>query len=375
MWPFKPKQGRFLGIDIGTFSIKVVELSFNQERFILENYAIYDAGKGRAIDHVIQTSSLKMLDDEVAETLRVLFETAKIQIRDVVFSIPVFSIFTTVMEFPFMPRREIDQAIKFEAKQYIPIPLNEVVYDWDFVGMSKFKDKKDENAYSKKLEKAQIILVAVPKEVINKYNNIARLAQVNLRGIESETFSLRRSVLGNDPSPACLVDAGSRNTNIAIIDKGGLMLNHNLDTSGSEFTKVIAQGMGIDMLRAEELKRSEGVKSYLPNSLNGDISASFKGEKEVAKILYPIVDIIVFEIDRIINIYQEKSGRGVDKIVLAGGSANMPGLVEYVSKKLNKLVVIGNPWSRIAYNNELDNILRLRGPSLAVAIGAAMRNL
>lgn len=316
-----------------------------------------------------------MLDNEVVKIINDLTQKAKFQVRDAVFSIPIFSTFTTLIELPSMPKEEIDQAIKFEARQYIPIPINDVVYDWDFVGMSRFK--KDFNASAnKKLEKAKIILVAVPKEIINRYINIAKLSNLNLKGLESENFSLIRSLLGNDRSSSCIIDIGSRNTNVSIVDKGSLILTRSIDTSGVDFTRVIVKGMGVDSARAEEIKRTEGLSGFG----KGDNSSSggpvdLKGEKEIAKILFPIVDIIAMEAEKIINIYSKKNGSSVGKIILTGGSANLPGFTDYLSKKLNKPVFIGNPWSRIVYLKELEKVLQARSANFAVAVGAAMRNL
>ena len=378
MWPFKSKTKFSLGIDIGTVSIKAVELFRDQGRVKLANYVIYDAQKKylNANNEGIQSRSLKILDNETAEIIRDLISEAKFNSREAVFSLPVFSTFTTLIELPAMPYEEIEHAINFKVKQYIPIPLSDVVYGWELIGGNKNENKTDNssNAFSKESGKIRVLLMAAPKEIINKYSNIARLAGLNVAGIESETFSLIRSVLGNDSSLACVADIGSKNTNIAIIDKGFLIINHNMDVAGGEFTKIITNAMGVDWIRAEEIKRDEGVKNHA-SGLSPDKSDYFKGEKEIASILYPIIDIVVLEIDRIIGIYNKKTGRSVSKIILAGGSARLPGISEYLSKKLNKSVFIGDPLSRMVYPPQLENILKARAPRFAVAIGAAMKNL
>lgn len=374
MWPFKSKTKFFLGIDIGTVSIKAVELFRDQGRIKLVNYAIYDAQKKylHADKEGIQISPLKIADNEVAEIIRDLVSEAKFNSREAVFSIPVFSTFTTVIELPAMPREEIERAINFKAKQYIPIPLGDVVYGWELIDENKTDIPS--NGFLKESKKARVLLMAVPKEIINKYLNIARLAGLNMANIESETFSLIRSVLGNDSSPACVADIGSKNTNIAIIDKGFLIINHNMDVAGSEFTNIITKAMGVDWIRAEAIKRDEGVKNNASEESLNKLD-SFKGEKEIASILYPIIDMVVSEIDRTIGVYSKKTGRSVSKIILAGGSARLPGISEYLSKKLNKNVFVGDPWSRMIYPSQLKNILKARAPRFAVAIGAAMRNL
>ncbi len=346
----------------------------DQGRIKLANYAIYDAQKKylHTNNEGIQTSSSKILDSEIADIISDLINEAKFNSREAVFSIPVFSTFTTLMELPAMPKEEIDRAINFKAKQYIPIPLGDVVYGWELINENKINISS--NSSSKESGGIQVLLMAVPKEIINKYLNIARLVGLNIASIESETVSLIRSILGNDLSPACIVDIGSKNTNIAIIDKGILSINHNTDIAGSEFTKIITKAMGVDWIRAEEIKKDEGVKNYA-SGLSLDESGYFKGEKEIASILYPIIDIVVFEIEKIIGIYGKKTGRLVSKIILAGGSAHLPGILGYLSKKLNRNVFMGDPLSRMVYPPQLENILKSRASRFAVAIGAAMRNI
>lgn len=359
---------------MGTVSIKAVELFRDEGRIKLANYAIYDGQKKylRGANDGPQAGLIKISDNEAAGIIRDLINEAKFNSREAVFSIPVFSTFTTLIELPAMPREEIEQAINFKAKQYIPIPVSDVIYGWELVAENKTDPSL--NNLSKESGKILVLLMAVPKEIINKYSNIARLAGLNMANAESETFSLIRSVVGNDSSPVCIADIGFRNTNIAIIDRGFLIINHNMDIAGGEFTKVITKAMGVDLMRAEELKRDEGVKNNT-SGLSPDKPGYFRGEKEIASILYPIIDMAALEIDRMISIYNKKTGRSVNRVMLAGGSARLPGIAEYLSSKLNKSVFIGNPLARIVYPPQLENILKARAPRFAVAIGAAMKNI
>lgn len=350
-------------------------MSVEEERRKLENYAMYSSLSGYGgKENDISFNLTDLSDKETADVVRELVRGANFLSSGAVFSIPVFSAFTTTIELPWMPKEEIDRAIQFKAKQYIPVPISEVVYDWDFAGDSRIQKDKKMNSGFNGSGSAQVILVAVPKEIVNKYLNIAKLARLSVYGMESETFSLIRSVLGNDRSSSCLVDMGLRNTNIAIVENGSLMFNRNLDISGKEFTRIISQSIGVSFSRAEEMKRTEGLKNYAFDKNFGN-TGDFRGEKEVSQILSPIVDLIVSEIDRMISVYLEKNKRGIDKIILAGGSSSLPGLSRYISKKTNKTVLVGDPLSRVVYPDGLNKIISLRMPSLAVAIGAATRSL
>ena len=396
---FKGKPKSFLGIDVGTSSIKVVQLSKERNRVKLDTYGQLETyAYAERFNDAIQTSSLKMLDSQVADLIKKLLRESKAVSRDVTMSIPIFSSFSTVIEIPPIPEKELERAIPFEARQYVPIPLAEVVLDWTImkakeepkVEKPKEKEKKDltaqageerkgeegkaeeKKAAEKKEEeergreikspRLQILLTAVPKEVITKYNRIAKLAGLNLRGLEVETAASVRSILGNDKSTVLLMDFGARSTNINVIYNGYPVMSHSIDTAGFDLTKVLSQGMGVSLRRAEDLKKERGLKAGL-------------AEAEMISIMTPLVDKIFTETERIVNIYVRRTGKRLDRVVILGGGALLPGVEEYVSLRLGLPAVTGNSFARVIYPPILEPMIKEIGPMFSVAMGLGMREI
>jgi len=361
MWPFS-KDKSILGIDIGTSSIKVVQLKKDGNVFKLENYGELIAyGYLEQPNNAIQTSTLKMLDNQVAELLRNLLAATKTTTKKAVFSVPLFSSFVTLIEMPRLTQEEIAKAIDFEARQYVPVPINEVVLDWSIVG-SVFEEQKLEQAglgKTQAIEKIQVLLVAVPKEVIEKYNRIARLANLQLVGLEIESFALAKSLARKDSKSICILDIGARSTNICIVDNGYVKLTHNLDTSGGDITRALSNSLNVSYQRAEDFKKEQGLKIA-------------EAQREIYEVMISMLDVILSDVEKYISLYSKKSGKNIEKIILNGGSALLLGLDKYIADKFKIPVEIGNPFQFINYPQNLNPIIKEIGPKLSIAIGLAM---
>ena len=311
------------------------------------------------------TDSLQFLDKEVADMLKRIIQEAKVNTKTAIVSVPVHASFSTMMELPEMSEKELESAVNFEAKQYIPVPLAEVVMDWRLVGkkIAKPVEGGRPGTVSPKGEaKVQVFLVAVPKETINKYTKIMKLAGLDLVALETENFPLMRSLLGNDKSAVAIIDIGAQSTDINIIDKGFVRISRNIETSGTEFTRVLSQGLNLTYQRAEILKKERGLKKDL-------------AEREISEIMMPIIDIITNEIERLTDSYSRKNGQKIERVILVGGSARLPGLVDYFAKRLGIETSVGNPWARLVYPQILRPALDELASSFGVAVGLAMREL
>jgi len=358
----KTAHKSFLGIDIGTSSIKLVQLGSEDSRLKLETYGLLETyGKVELVQGTLQTSSVNLLGNQVVDLLKNLLEKSKVTSQDAILSIPVFSTFSAVMELPDMPYSEIETAIPYEARQYIPVPTSEVILGWNIIGK-----KNKENLNSPEMDpvsKIEVLLVAVPKEVANKYAEIARMANLNLKAIELESFALSRSVIGDDKTPTLIIDIGSKITNILIADNGYVMMNRGIDTSGNEITRALSHGMNIDYRRAEMLKKEKG------------LSDKSNSDQVIRRIMLPVVDIITSEAKRIRDLYFHKNNKKIERIFLCGGSAYLPGLTEHFSLMFNLPVIVGNPWGKIVYPSTLEPVLKQLAPSFCIAVGLAMREI
>lgn len=338
----KPKS--YLGIDIGASQIKIVELEKKEARFELRTYGIFPfVDYLRNLSQQTPFDPLKMPAENLAEAIRRTIKEAGVQSREASFSIPVYHTFCTLLDLPMMPENEIAAAIPFEARKYVPVPVSEVLLDWRIVSLPG------------KQTGIQVLLVAVPKEIISRYSQIIQLTGLTSRTIEAETFSLARVLIGNDKSAIVLIDSGARSTNISIIDGGYIRIVNNLDIGGMKFSRAISQRMNLDLIKAEEGKKAEFLTPELMDTIK------------------LVTDSIISEVKRVIGAYQEKYGRKIEKCIVVGGGLQVSGLIDYFAQKMGLGTCLANPFARVVYPALLEPALRQRGPSLSVAVGLASR--
>ncbi|MDX1607603.1 MAG: type IV pilus assembly protein PilM [Candidatus Spechtbacterales bacterium] len=342
--PFAKKSYKYkLGIDIGTSSLKVVELLQKGGDIYLNNYAQFYS---KANYITARSGSYNILDSQVASILNHLFSKAEFAGREAAMALPVFSSFSTIIDLPAMAEEELENAVRFEARKYIPLPIGEVQFDWAKVDHLSTSDR------------TKILTVAVPNEIVEKYNRIAELAGIELTNIELETFSAARALVDSDPDPVAILDIGARTTDVSIVDGGTVVMHHNIDSGGSKFIQVIARGMSIDHNRAKELKNRNGIQ---------------EASGQVAELIRPSIDKIILEVEQLIEDYVREGGRKVARIILSGGEADMPGLVEYFNSSLGIKAEKGDPFRNIMVPPELEQFLGETGAEFTVAIGLALR--
>lgn len=372
MWPFSRKIRRQLGVDVGTSSVKVVELERENNYLKLSNYALVEGSDffGEITGGSNIPSRLKVSENDIAFLLKQLLQTAKIKTDMAVMSLPIFSSFLTVMELPNLSAKELENAVPFEARSYIPVPLSEVVLDWLVIPhqapLASVAVKPEESAKGippVRAEKITVLLIAVPKEVVSKYQRIAAGAGLKLAALESESFSLARALAGNDAGTILIADLGAKSSNLTILSGGYIFMSHSADLSGKEITKIIATSLNVDAGRAEEIKKTSGVTGLASN-------------KGLAQVISPFVERLVNEIERMEVVFFKKENKKIEKVLLTGGTANMPGVAEHISRRLGVVVTVASPFGRVKFEPVLDQVLRRDlGSVLAVSAGLAMRGL
>ena len=349
---FKPHSSA-LGIDIGTSSIKIVELKNEKSYLELENYGEYRPSSLEDKPLLIESSSFFIFEDELSVIIKKILKEAGIKEKKVSFSLPVFSSFFTVVEFPMMNPEEIPGAVNFQAQQYIPVPMEDVVLDWQVI------EEVEEN---RKGGKIKILLVAVPKDVIEKYSKLARDSELKLEALEIESFAFTRSLVGESKDPCLILDIGGRTSSVTIVDGGVIRFSHSLDISGFAFTKTISRKLNISIEKAEEIKKTKGI---------GNTSDDL-----VASALYSSIDKMIFSIERFINEFHSSNPKKkIGKIILSGGGSLMPGLKEYFLSKLKIEVEAGNPLKDVIYSSALEKFIKELGPFFATSIGLASRSI
>jgi len=341
----------YLGIDIGTTSIKAVEISKGKIKPELRNYGILESyGHLERINSSIQTSSLKISENDTAELLKVLLKNAKFKTTEVIASIPSFAAFVTLLEIPKMSETEITASMKFQLSQYIPLPISEVSIDWIKVG-----ERQDEQGFLKE----QILLISVPNEIIKKYTAIFKLAGLRLRALEVESLSLLRAAELENELTTMIIDIGARSTNIAVAERNALKYNYQTDFAATNLTQVLANGLGINNKRAEKIKKEKGLM---------DSSGA-----EISTLMTPFIDAILGEVRRVNGKYEQNFKGKINKIILSGGGSKLLGLDGYFSSQLNLPVSIINPFLKVNYPQSIEPLVRDLGPSFSVAIGLGIK--
>jgi type IV pilus assembly protein PilM len=345
---------RFLGVDIGTTSIKMVEVDQGERLPRLLNYAVLESrGSLGTANLALQTSSLKLFEDEAVNLLRAAVEKMKPKTDAAIATLPVFSAFTTVLTLPAMSDADLQKNLVYQAKQYIPLPISEVALDWLRVG--EYEDEKG-------AKQEQVLLLSVPQAEIKKYQGIFKEAGLALQVLEIEALSLVRAAVGADPVSTVIVDIGNRSSAIAIAEKGQLKYVGQSDFAGAALTQAVASSLNINPLRAEELKREKGISGAGP-------------DYELSTIMLPFMDAIINEVKRVEFNYQSQfpAAAKIERVVLAGGGANLPGIEKYVSQELGRPAVKAAPLLRFEYPSVLEPLVPELNPLLAVALGATLR--
>ncbi|MFZ2969798.1 MAG: type IV pilus assembly protein PilM [Minisyncoccia bacterium] len=356
---FKKSSNSFLGVDIGTTGMRLVELKKEDSKSVLVNYghlesedylSVGSSGNNRLADNTY------LSHDRIVKDLSEVIGAMGIMAKKISMSIPIASAFSSVISLPDVPESEIDKAINFEARRYIPIPLDEVSFGWSLISKHSGEDGNKDGKKGIK-----VLLVAIPGDITLKYSNIAQALKLDLISLETESFPLARSLANGEQGVFTIVDIGSRTTSITVVENGVVLASHGVSNIGGvEITNVLSHGFNVDLKRAESLKRDIGLK--------------FSGtDKKVSEIMMPIVSVISADIRKINESYSRDNKRDVSRVILTGGSASLPGIVEFLNKDLNINVEIGNPWKNISHDVKLDAKLVEIAPHFSIAIGLALR--
>lgn len=356
----------YLGIDLGGVSIKIIELEDYKGRPKLVTY-----GFAEVPGEIVRNEKEENIN-RVANLIQEIKKRARVTTDQVVAALPSYAVFSSLISLPVMPKKELAQAVMWEAKKFVPPPIENMILDWKIINEEEIKkvenkkikkDKKDKNSRETTENKnLKILLTAASKNIVNNYVEVFRRAKLKIVSLETESFALERSLLFNDPDTSLILDIGATATNIAVVEKGIPILNRSLDVGGESVTRAIASSLNIDQERAEQFKRDFGLSAL------EEVSA-------VPRTIEVVLNSIIHEIKYVINLYQSEADKKIEKIVLAGGSAFLLNLPQYLEKTFNIKTFIGDPWAHIIYPVELKKVLQEIGPRFAVAIGLAMREI
>ena len=364
MLDFLTLKPEVFGLDISDLSLKIAKLK--KKRGVL---SLMSFGKEEIKPGIIKEGEIQ--DEEsvikVIKTAVNKIKGEKLKTKYVIASLPEEKSFLQVIQMPKMAEEELKSAIQFEAENYIPLPIEEVYLDFQVV-----------KPISNHPSHLDVLIVAVPKKIVNSYVSCFKKAGLIPYALEIESQAMARAIIKNEmsPSPVLLIDFGKSNISFIIFSGYSLRFTCSIPISSQQLTRVISEALKVDLEKAEKLKIKYGLK---------------KGKKDtqsekIFQAITPILTDLIKEIKKYLSFYQTHTprehlssfnGKGVGKIFLCGGGANLKGLDNFLSSELKIPVELGNPWVNIGPepSKKIPKLLNEESLAFTAVLGLALRGI
>lgn len=347
-----------VGVDIGSSSIKVVQLKKKGGKAVLQTYGEIALGPYAGIEIGRAT---KLPAEKIAEATLDLLKEANVSTPDSAMSIPMRSSMVSVFKMPDMKERQMAQMVPIEARKYIPVPIAEVSLDW-FV-IPKIEDEELELGKTPAQKFQEIMIVAIHNDILNDFNMVVSKTGLKTSFFEVEMFSTARSVL--EPGymmPVMILDIGAGATKVYITERGIIRDSHIISKGSQDITLALSKSLGVPIDFAEKLKRSYG-------------SNSPQQDEVITNISEITMNPVFSDANAILLKFQKEHNKNVSKVLLTGGGSLLKGLSEKAQQKFGIQTVLSNPFDKVETPAFLEGILQQTGMMFAGAIGLAMRKL
>jgi len=337
------KKKDVVGVDIGSGSLKLVQLAPKGRLTKLVGYGKLDIPENYIIEGVIAEPE-KLA--EIVKKYMTLGVWGKITAKRVCTSLPESKIFTRTISLPHMQDKGLEEAIKWEASQTIPMSMTDLYLDYQVIGPSAEDPKNDE-----------IIYAAAPRAIVNSYVQFFDIMGWEVDGIETSLTAIIRSAVSKKKNSevVLIIDIGSKTSNLAIYDRL-IRLTGSTLIGGDHITYRIAEALKIDEAAAEKLKKQkDSDKANIREAVDVEVTQITK------------------EATKMINYYEEKSkkSKAVSRVILCGGGASLAMLVDIFSEKLGIPTEVGNPWANISIY-PLKSVPKEDVPAYTNAVGLAL---
>jgi type IV pilus assembly protein PilM len=316
------KDKPVFGLDIGFSTLKVMQIEQDGKKRRVNGYGFVDFDPIAMADGIIKDPEI------LAKAAKSLFDSSligSINTRRVALAIPAARTYNRSVQLPKLSRKELDEAVRLEAEQYIPMPIDELYLDYEIIR---------EGA-----EESELLVVAVPRKIVDSYILLTRLLGLEVAAVETTIGSGSRLFVQAEESsvPTVLIDFGSVSSDITIYDQT-LIVTGTVHGGGDSFTTLISDKLGVTRQEAHVVKTKYGL-------------GVSKKQKEITESLAPLLSQHTKEIRRMIRYYEERSSadRKIGQVVTMGGGANMPGLSEYFTEQLRLPVRMCNPWQELDF--------------------------
>ena len=348
MFLFKKKK-EVIGIDIGSSSVKLVQLNVNKGSFQLLNVGISPLPPEAIVDNTLMDSSA------IATVIKNLIASLGIKIKDVVCSISGNSVIIRKIVLPAMPQEELEDQISWEAEQYIPFDINDVNMDFQILS----PDSSDPS-------KMNVLLVASKKDIINDYVSVFSEAGTKLSVVDVDSFAIQNAFEANHDYSAtdiiALVNIGASMMNINVIKDGITLFTRDVQTGGNLYTEEIQKQVGLSSEDAE----------------NSKILAHESTNESLRNVILKVNENITQEIRRSLDYYNSTaSDDRISRVFVSGGCSKIYNLVDSIAEKIGFPVETLNPFAKLKYSEkDFDpEYLQEIGPFMAVPVGLAMRRV
>lgn len=347
----KDDVSQALGLDIGSSSIKIVQLRKEGEKIILDTYGEIALGPYAGL---VAGQAVHLGEEKLIEAVQDMLKEAKVTARNAVVAIDPASAYVALVKVPKVDDKELRTMIPLEARKYIPVPLTDVQMDWWHIPTNVNIGEEE--------RMINVVLAAVNNTTLASYARI--VDKLGLTNVEYEIhgYSLLRSCSPQTQNMVLYVDIGAQYTVISLVFQSTVLDMHVISRGSQEATVQLSKALSISMETAEDTKRVFGYK--------GDKSNPYV--KDVMQLSsYPLFG----EVARLSLMYERKYNQNIEGIILLGGGARVPGIFDVYNQTVHIAGRIATPFEQIEVPHFLHELMDKVGPTYAVALGCALKKL
>ena len=317
--------GAAVGLDISTGSIKVAEISIGKQEPVLNNIAIIMLPEGVVREGEIDDPAT------VSSYLKELWKQNKIGRKKVIVGVSNQKVIVRPMDLPYMPEDELESAVKYQVQEFIPIPIDDAIVDYEVV---------DEYMTGEEERMQTVLLAAAHREMIQSFMDAVSGAGLIPVAVELKAFALARSLVkkeyqfleeeGESPGSVCLINIGAGICNICVVKEGTPRFVRMLMRGGDFFTKLLCDHLELSPVEAEEIKRGRS------------------SDAEANTLLQREIQAFVGEIRRSLEYYiSQTQERDLNKVILSGSGSKMINLPLELNRGLRLPIEIGHPLQNV----------------------------
>jgi type IV pilus assembly protein PilM len=373
MGPFKKKE--LIGLDIGTSSLKLVQLKKSAKGYELVKAGLKTLTPGAISEDEISDKQT------VIESIKQLMREQKVSTKNVATSVSGRSVIVKRIKLPLMSEQELMESIFFEAEQYIPFDINDVNLDFQILPNARPKTEGEAGDP----QAMDVLLIAVKKERIQDIVSIITRAGLNPSVIDIDVFALENQYEINNTretdSYVLLLDIGADTMNMNILWEGGTVFTRDASLGGYNYLKILQDSLCLDFAQAEKLMRGEGVEAQDPLATGSPLAGV--SMDQVLSLRESFYEEIFSEIQMSFDYFHATADNAqkneiapqITKILLSGGTSKSEGIDRALAQRFELEVERANPFQKIQINpNQFDtDWLTCVAPMMAVAVGLALR--